>query len=150
MANTPLDGFVILDLTQFYQGPYATMMLEELRKVIPSFLSRVDREERGVAWSAYLAETRHGTRELVERIFAGERAEPRPAVTLTDFDPDAEDKLLAAMLYPFTDLPEDQVLARVRRLSAGERSGLHQPVPNSPLVPHNRLTSRRYAVPVPS
>ena len=27
MANTPLDGFVILDLTQFYQGPYATMML---------------------------------------------------------------------------------------------------------------------------
>src|SRR5258708_35008694 len=27
MPNTPLDGFVILDLTQFYQGPYATMML---------------------------------------------------------------------------------------------------------------------------
>ena len=26
------------------------------------------------------------TRDLVERIFAGERAEPRPAVTLTDFD----------------------------------------------------------------
>jgi CoA:oxalate CoA-transferase len=26
MANTPLDGFVILDFTQFYQGPYATMM----------------------------------------------------------------------------------------------------------------------------
>src|SRR5438445_5896847 len=44
---------------------YATMMLEELRKVIPSFLSRVDREERGVACSAYLAATRHGTRELV-------------------------------------------------------------------------------------
>src|SRR3954447_21393151 len=56
---------------------YADMMLTELRKVVPSFLSRVDREERGVAWSAYLAETRHGTRELVERIFAGERAEPR-------------------------------------------------------------------------
>ena len=27
MGNTPLDGFLILDLTQFYQGPYATMML---------------------------------------------------------------------------------------------------------------------------
>ncbi len=26
MANTPLDGYVILDFTQFYQGPYATMM----------------------------------------------------------------------------------------------------------------------------
>src|SRR5713226_7029900 len=37
---------------------YAGMMLEELRKVIPSFLTRVDRPERGGAWSAYLAETR--------------------------------------------------------------------------------------------
>jgi len=27
ILNTPLHGFVILDLTQFYQGPYATMML---------------------------------------------------------------------------------------------------------------------------
>ena len=27
MANYPLAGFTILDLTQFYQGPYATMML---------------------------------------------------------------------------------------------------------------------------
>src|SRR3954465_1197263 len=26
-ANHPLAGFTILDLTQFYQGPYATMML---------------------------------------------------------------------------------------------------------------------------
>ena len=92
------------------------MMLEELRKVIPSFLTRVDREDRGVAWSAYLAQTRHDTRELVERIFADERAEPRPAVTLTDFDPDAEDKLLAAICYPQTHLPEDQVLTKVRAL----------------------------------
>jgi crotonobetainyl-CoA:carnitine CoA-transferase CaiB-like acyl-CoA transferase len=26
MPHSPLDGFVILDLTQFYQGPYATLM----------------------------------------------------------------------------------------------------------------------------
>src|SRR4051812_451370 len=103
---------------------YAAMMLEELRKVIPSFLTRVDREARGVAWSAYLAETRHGTRDLVERIFAGERAEPRPAVTLTDFDPEAEDKLLAAICYPQTHLPEDQVLAKVRTLAADDRAAL--------------------------
>src|SRR5499427_1073269 len=40
-------------------GAYAAAMLEELRKVIPSFLTRVDRSDRGIAWSAYLAETRH-------------------------------------------------------------------------------------------
>jgi hypothetical protein len=50
--------------------------------------------------------------------------EPRPAVTLVDFDPEAEDKLLAAMLYPYVDLPDDQILARVRTLSADERQAV--------------------------
>jgi len=36
---------------------YAQMMLTELRKVIPSFLKRVDLDDRGVAWSTYLATT---------------------------------------------------------------------------------------------
>ena len=44
------------------RASYAATMLEELRKVIPSFLARVDREDRGVVWSAYLAETRASTR----------------------------------------------------------------------------------------
>jgi thymidylate synthase ThyX len=100
---------------------YAAMMLEELRKVIPSFLTRVDRDDRGVAWSNYLAERREQTTGLVQRIFGDDEPEPRPAVTLTDFDPEAEDKLLAAACYPYTTLPEDQVLARVRALSADER-----------------------------
>ncbi len=42
-------------------------------------------------------------------------------MTLTDFDPDAEDKLLAAILYPHSDLPDHQLLARVRRLTTDER-----------------------------
>ena len=37
---------------------YADLMLTELRKVIPSFLKRVDLDDRGVAWSTYLATTR--------------------------------------------------------------------------------------------
>ena len=44
---------------------YAAMMLDELRKVIPSFLTRVDRPERGGAWSAYLADTRAATEAIV-------------------------------------------------------------------------------------
>ena len=35
---------------------YADQMLVELRKVIPSFLRRVDVPERGGAWSAYLSD----------------------------------------------------------------------------------------------
>ena len=103
---------------------YAELMLDELRKVIPSFLTRVDRPERGGEWSAYLAATAGATAEVAARLFAGEEPEPRPAVTLVDFDPEAEDKLLAAMLYPYTDLPDDQVRARVRALSAAEREAV--------------------------
>ncbi len=100
---------------------YAGLMLGELRKVIPSFLTRVDRPERGGEWSAYLAATARATEEVARRLFADAEPEPRPTVTLVDFDPEAEEKLLAAMLYPFVDVPDDQVRARVRRLTAAER-----------------------------
>ena len=103
---------------------YAEMMLTELRKVIPSFLARVDRPDRGGAWSDYLEGTRNAMEEVAGKLFAADDPEPRMPVTLVDFDPDAEDKLLAAMLYPYTDLPEDQVLARVRTMSADERANV--------------------------
>jgi len=50
-------------------------MLDELRKVIPSFLVRVDRPDRGDMWTAYLARTRDETADLVARIFAAEEPE---------------------------------------------------------------------------
>lgn len=103
---------------------YAELILTELRKVIPSFLSRVDRPDRGLAWTEYLAVTRRATEAVVARIFGEESPEPRPAVTLTDFDPDGEDKVLAAICFPHLAVPEDQVLARVRRLGTDERVAL--------------------------
>lgn len=110
---------------------YAQLMLEELRKVIPSFLVRVDRPDRGGAWSEYLERTRADTAEIVERIFgtdagAGRGADPEPVdeVTLVDWDPDGELKVLAAICYPHTRLPEHQVLDRVARLPAEERVSL--------------------------
>ena len=99
-------------------------MLEELRKVIPSFLVRVDRPERGGAWSAYLTATRDDTRAVVQRIFADERPEPTSEVNLVDWDPDGEDKVLAAICYSHTRLPEVQLLERVRNLSADDRVAL--------------------------
>ena len=100
---------------------YAAMMLHELRKVVPSFLKRVDMAERGEAWSAYQEANRTAMVELADRVLGEVRPEPRPLVTLVDFDPDAEDKLLAAMLYPYAHLAEDQVLARVRTMGADEK-----------------------------
>lgn len=103
---------------------YADRMLTELRKVIPSFLKRVDLEDRGVAWSRYLAETRERMEELAGRLFPSETSDTgtEPAVRLLDWDPDGEVKLVAAALYPYTDLPEHRIEERVRRMTVDERT----------------------------
>ncbi|MCU0310395.1 MAG: FAD-dependent thymidylate synthase [Acidimicrobiales bacterium] len=102
---------------------YADLMLSELRKVIPSFLKRVDLDDRGVAWSRYLETGREEMERIAERLFPGgpEAAEPAPVVTLVDHDPDAEVKLVASALYPYVSWPETQVEDRVRAMSTDER-----------------------------
>ncbi len=103
---------------------YPRMMLEELRKVIPSFLQRVDRPERGGAWSGYMARNHESMGALAASILQGQRPGERPLVSLVDYDPRGEDKVLTAMLYPHSDLPEDQLADKVRALSDEERQAL--------------------------
>jgi len=105
---------------------YAGLMLTELRKVIPSFLRRVDLPDRGGAWSQYLEDTRAHTSQLASSLLRDESPDEAAEVTLIDFDPDAEEKLLAAILYSVTDLPEAQLLARVRQLGVDDRVALVQ------------------------
>ena len=102
---------------------YADLMLTELRKVIPSFLKRVDLDDRGVAWSRYIETSRQEMEELAGRLFPGgaDAAEPAPVVTLVDHDPDAEIKLVASALYPYVSLPETQIEDRVRAMGTDER-----------------------------
>ncbi len=100
---------------------YADMMLAELRKVIPSFLVRVDRADRGGAWSDYFETNRQAMEGVAATLLADEKAEERPIVTLLDFDPEGEDKVVAAMLYPYSSLPEDTILRKVGTMSTDEK-----------------------------
>ncbi|HEX6419555.1 MAG TPA: FAD-dependent thymidylate synthase [Acidimicrobiales bacterium] len=102
---------------------YADLMLTELRKVIPSFLTRVDLTDRGVAASTYLATTRTAMEEMAARLFPPGEPEPGdgPSVELVEFDPDAEVRLVSAMLYPYTDRADAEVEARVRAMTVDER-----------------------------
>src|SRR5262245_115232 len=99
----------------------AALMLVELRKVIPAFLRRLDVPDRGGAWSAYLAETRAEVEAATALALEGVEPEPRDEVTLTDFDPEGETKVVAAALYAASDLPDDQLLERARKMTAEER-----------------------------
>ncbi|HXA97480.1 MAG TPA: FAD-dependent thymidylate synthase [Candidatus Dormibacteraeota bacterium] len=100
---------------------HAELMLVELRKVIPAFLTRLDRPDRGGAWTRYLADTREETEALAARLLQDVEPEPRAEVTLTDFDPDGEVKVVAAALYAASALPDDQLVAIARKLGADER-----------------------------
>jgi thymidylate synthase ThyX len=101
---------------------YGSLVLGELRTVIPAFLTRVDRPDRGGAWSRYFEETRRATTEVADELLAGAEPEPRSEVTLTDFDPDGEVKVVAAALYAVSDLPDDQLLEAARKMSDDERA----------------------------
>jgi thymidylate synthase ThyX len=101
---------------------YADLMLTELRKVIPSFLKRVDLTDRGVAASTYLAGTRMHMEELAAQLFPDAAGgDDAPSVRLVEFDPDAEVKLVASMLYPYTTLPHAEIEERVRDMAVDER-----------------------------
>jgi thymidylate synthase ThyX len=109
---------------------YADLMLTELRKVIPSFLTRVDLPDRGGANADYLAANRRNMENLAEKLFEDDEAaasqrerelDATTSVRLVDYDPDGEDKLVAAMLYPYTSVSEQRVRARVERMSVDEK-----------------------------
>src|SRR5580698_3167101 len=51
---------------------YSQMMLDELNKVIPSFLKRLDVPERGVAWTRYLSDSRSATRQVLNDLHAND------------------------------------------------------------------------------
>ena len=106
----------------------ADLMLAELRKVIPAFLERVDREDRGGRWRGYLRRRNADSRRLAAAL-AGEIAEARDGgssippddVVLTEFDPEGEIKVVAAALYPASGLPYERLLAAARAMTVDER-----------------------------
>ena len=101
---------------------YADMMLAELRTVIPSCLRRVDVEDRGVAWSRYLERTREATQQLASSLPAlAHDTAPAPEVTLSEFDPDGEVKVVAAALYAVSDLPDQRLLELAGSMSSEDR-----------------------------
>jgi thymidylate synthase ThyX len=101
----------------------AEQMLAELRHIIPAFLARVDQPDRGGRWIAYLAETRRAF-ETTARPFVEADIQPAGEVTLTDFDPDGEVKVVAAALYAASDLPDEQLLGIAKRMTSDERAAL--------------------------
>ncbi len=79
---------------------YGGMILAELQQVMPSFVSRVERPDRGGEWISYLQQRRERTEQWVSRLGLDRRGagEDAPSVELIHVDGSEED-LLAACLF---------------------------------------------------
>ena len=100
-------------------------LLAQLRQVIPSFVVRVDRPDRGGVWTDYLATTRSQTRALAAELLDGVTPEPSEQVELVAWSPhdpfDAETELVTGMLYPHADVGEAQLREIVAKLDDEQR-----------------------------
>ena len=103
---------------------HAAVMLEELRKVIPAFLARVDQPTRGGRSIDYLRDTRESFANTAGPLVESLEPATRDEVMLSDFDPDGELKVVASALYAGSDLADDQLLALARRMSHEERAAV--------------------------
>ncbi len=94
-------------------------MLAEGRKICPTLLKHAGRSE-------YHAETRAAMDALAKEMIGRAPKKTGKPVTIVHFDPEAEEKLVAAMLYEQTELPYEELLLRVKGLGQEERKAVIQ------------------------
>jgi thymidylate synthase ThyX len=104
---------------------YGAMILAELKQVMPSFVSRVERPDRGGEWVSYLQQRREQAERWVSRLGLDRRGagEDTPSVELVHVDGTEED-LLASCLFESATAPQTEILARIDVLDRDERAQL--------------------------
>jgi thymidylate synthase ThyX len=104
---------------------FGGMILAELQQVMPSFVSRVQRPDRGGEWISYLEQRRERTEDWVARLGLDRRgdADDSPAVELLHVDGGEED-LLASCLFEAANASETEILSRIDVLDRAERAEL--------------------------
>jgi thymidylate synthase ThyX len=104
---------------------YGGMLLEELQKIIPSFVVRVPREDRGGRWIDFLRERREVADAVAARLDLDKdtSAAAAPSVRLLRAH-GTEEELLAALLYESTATSEADALRAVAALSPQQCSEL--------------------------
>jgi thymidylate synthase ThyX len=111
-------------LNKMYTSPLAEVrslassIQEELDKVIPSFVKR-PKIERGKEMQEYIKFTEEAMWNIGKN-FITQKPEVK-RVELVDYEEDAEEKVIAAMLYPYSNMSLKELRERVRKMSLEQK-----------------------------
>ncbi len=86
-----------------------------LEALIPSFVKRAQPNE-------YWVQTATDVQTLAQTLLDGQTVQSTEPVSLVDYDREAEDRILAAILYPHGRLPLGQMRSLVKKLPADQRA----------------------------
>ena len=92
----------------------AAAIHRELNALIPSFVKRA-------RFSKYLAGTYDGVRSLAGKVIKRRSVRPTRPVTLVDYDRQAEEKVVAAILYSHSRHPLDELRKLVGKMRSNQR-----------------------------
>ena len=109
----------------------ATSLHRELSLVIPAFVRRALDDRYGTPAAVRMVATRSAASRLAQR---GDAAPTAPSVRLVEFDPDAQRKVVAAALFPHSNLPLEEQLGDVEAVldaMLGDRSNRRQRAPRA-------------------
>lgn len=96
-------------------------ILEEARKVMPAFLERADRPDRGGAITAYRATTRDALKAQSKKILPKISIEKATSIKLLDYWPKNELDVIPYLLFATSNLSTDEISAKVKKMSENRK-----------------------------
>jgi len=90
------------------------LMKQEVLKIIPTLVKYAD-------YNSYMIETNEAMENLTKRIVNFDNVISNKPVTLVDFDPEADDRLVASILYRYSKFSYNQIKDLVKKMSQEEK-----------------------------
>ncbi len=97
----------------------------ELGEVIGPFLKRAD-DEKGQAYQTFLQDQRLRQIELAREYLPHHARATDAKVVLVDYNADAVERVVAAILFPGTALPKTEIVEHVREMTDAEKTRIIQ------------------------
>lgn len=96
-------------------------ILEQSRKVIPAFLERADKPDRGGATTAYLASKRLSLQVITDELEVAEQPNKRNSVELLDFWPKEELDIVPHLLFEQSKLSTEGLIKAVSKMTKQQK-----------------------------